>query len=158
MTSSDPLTPRPPTSTPVRTDFGGQSPGVVQTGVSASVRPSRILVVDDEPQVLELLTEVLAKAGYDVLAVGTGSEAVAVAVEFQPHVLLLDLMMPGMDGNQVLQALRESGIQAPAVAISGHPEHARSGFLAVLAKPLNIRGLPKLVAAAVRAGQADVGA
>jgi DNA-binding response OmpR family regulator len=116
-------------------------------------RPARILVVDDEPTVLDLLTEVLARAGYDVRPVATASDAVAVAVDFQPEALLLDLMMPGMNGNQLLQALRESGVAAPAVAISGQPERAGPGFLAVVAKPVDIRGLPRLVAAAVQAGQ-----
>jgi CheY-like chemotaxis protein len=119
---------------------------------AGDVGAARILVVDDDPAVLELLTEVLSTAGYDVRPAAGGSDAVAAAVEFRPHAMLLDLMMPGMDGNQVLQALRELGIHAPAVAISGQPQHAGPGFLAVLAKPLDIRGLPRLVAAAVRAG------
>jgi DNA-binding response OmpR family regulator len=118
-----------------------------------AARPPRILVVDDDPTVLDLLTEVLARAGYDVRPVGTASDAVAIALDFQPEALLLDLMMPGMNGNQLLQALRESGVAAPAVAISGQPERAGPGFLAVVSKPVNIRGLPRLMAAAVQAGQ-----
>ena len=112
-----------------------------------------------EPQVLELLTAVLAKAGYDVLAVGTGSEAVAVAVELQPHVLLLDLTDAG-DGRQSSTpgAARKLASRRPRWQFPVTPSTLGTGFLAVLAKPLNIRGLPKLVAAAVRAGQADLGA
>jgi DNA-binding response OmpR family regulator len=111
-----------------------------------------VLIVDDEPGIVDLLQEVLVEAGYDVRPVSTSVDALAVAVGFRPHVVLLDLTMPGMSGDQVLHALRERGIQAPVVAISARPELAGPGFLAVVGKPLDMREVTQVVADALRQG------
>ena len=100
-----------------------------------------MLIVDDEPEIVDLLQEVLTEAGYDVRSVFTSDEALAVALGFRPHVVLLDLRMPGMSGDQVLRALRERGIQAPVIAISARPELAGLGFFGVVGQPLAMRGL-----------------
>jgi DNA-binding response OmpR family regulator len=113
-----------------------------------------VLIVDDEPEIVELLQEVLTEAGYDVRSVFTSDEALAVALGFRPHVVLLDLRMPGMSGDQVLRALRERGIQAPVIAISAKPELAGPGFFRVVGKPMDMREVPQVVAAALRAGGA----
>jgi len=57
-----------------------------------------VLVVDDENDIREAVSEVLADEGYEVLSAGDGAEALAQAREHHPSVVLLDLMMPGMNG------------------------------------------------------------
>ncbi len=113
-----------------------------------------MLIVDDEPEIVDLLQEVLTEAGYDVRSVFTSDEALAVALGFRPHVVLLDLRMPGMSGDRVLHALRERGIQAPVIAISARPELAGPGFFGVVGQPLDMREVPQVVGDALRAGRA----
>jgi two-component system phosphate regulon response regulator PhoB len=66
----------------------------------------RVLVVDDEPDIVALVAYHLAKAGYRVSTAATGTEAVEVARRDRPALLVLDLMLPGMSGYDVLQQLR----------------------------------------------------
>ncbi len=63
--------------------------------------PARILVVDDEPQNLELIEAMLTSSGYEVLLAGGGEEALRLARERKPDLIILDLMMPGMSGFEV---------------------------------------------------------
>jgi PleD family two-component response regulator len=67
----------------------------------------RVLVIEDERDVVELLTYNLEKAGYRVIAAGDGESGLALARERRPDLVLLDLMLPGIDGFSVCQALRE---------------------------------------------------
>lgn len=69
---------------------------------------SRILIVDDEPDIRELVRINLELDGHDVVAVESGAEAVEYAVGEQPDVIVLDVMMPQMDGWQVLGELKNS--------------------------------------------------
>jgi two-component system alkaline phosphatase synthesis response regulator PhoP len=66
----------------------------------------RILLVDDEPDILEFISYNLKKAGYAVSTAKTGKEAIAVAREIIPHLILLDVMMPEMDGIETCEELR----------------------------------------------------
>ena len=68
---------------------------------------SRILVVDDEPQILRALRINLTVRGYDVVTASTGAGALRAAAERPPDVVILDLGLPDMDGQQVLRELRE---------------------------------------------------
>lgn len=63
--------------------------------------PVRVLVVDDEPQNLELVEAILAPAGYEVLLASNGEEALALTNDKQPDLIILDLMMPGLSGFEV---------------------------------------------------------
>jgi CheY-like chemotaxis protein len=65
-----------------------------------------LLIVDDEPPILELLQETLADAGYSVLAASNGREALAIAQQTPLALVLTDVMMPHMDGNQLCERLR----------------------------------------------------
>ena len=69
----------------------------------------RVLVVDDEKSISELITTSLRFVGFDVRTAATGAEALRVAEEFQPHALILDVMLPDLDGFEVCRQLRESG-------------------------------------------------
>lgn len=67
----------------------------------------RILLVDDEPDILEFIRYNLQKEGYEIRTAQDGAEALRVASEFRPHLILLDRMMPVMDGVETCRALRE---------------------------------------------------
>ena len=66
----------------------------------------RVLVVDDEPQILRFLKPSLAAAGYEVISATTGKEALATAATRSPDIILLDLGLPDMDGKDVIRELR----------------------------------------------------
>jgi two-component system, OmpR family, response regulator len=68
--------------------------------------PVRVLVVDDEPSLLELLASVLRYEGWEIRTAGTGSAAVRTAREFQPDAIVLDIMLPDFDGLEVLRRVR----------------------------------------------------
>jgi two-component system, OmpR family, alkaline phosphatase synthesis response regulator PhoP len=67
----------------------------------------RVLVVDDEPDIVEILTYNLKKEGYEVDAAEDGIKAVKKAIKFQPDVILLDIMMPQQDGVETCRQIRE---------------------------------------------------
>jgi two-component system OmpR family response regulator len=103
----------------------GQSrpgPGVAQTaGMSAEPRlerpdgsPPRVLVVDDEPDLAEVLSAVLRYEGWDVATAGDGSSAVRAARAVRPDAIVLDAMLPDVDGLEVLRRIRADN---PAVCV-----------------------------------------
>ena len=73
-----------------------------------SVPEARLLVVDDEPNIRELLSASLRYAGFEVATAADGQQALALAESFRPDLLVLDVMMPGLDGWQVAEQLLES--------------------------------------------------
>ncbi len=66
-----------------------------------------ILVVDDEPTITDVVSRYLERAGYSTRVAGDGADALRIAVESRPDLVVLDLMMPGMDGLEVMRRLRE---------------------------------------------------
>lgn len=77
----------------------------------------RILVVDDEPQILRFLRPSLTAAGYDVLTAATATEALKLAANKAPDAILLDLGLPDLDGKEVIERLR-GFTQVPIIVIS----------------------------------------
>lgn len=71
-----------------------------------SVRPEKILIADDEPDILEILKFNLVKEGYDVTTAKDGDEAIAKAKQLQPDLVILDIMMPRKNGVEVCEILR----------------------------------------------------
>lgn len=69
---------------------------------------SKILVVDDDPAIAEMLTMVMEREGFDTVVVGDGLEAVKAAERENPDLILLDLMLPGMSGVDVCRTVRET--------------------------------------------------
>ena len=79
---------------------------------------ARILVVDDEPNIVELLSASLRFAGFEVRTAADGQEALEVVRAFSPDLLVLDVMMPVMDGLEVLRSLRAGGSRTPVVFLT----------------------------------------
>jgi two-component system alkaline phosphatase synthesis response regulator PhoP len=72
-----------------------------------TMKAHKVMVVDDEPDILELLTYNLEKEGYEVKTATNGKKAVALAQSFQPELILMDIMMPVMDGVEACRQIRE---------------------------------------------------
>jgi len=70
----------------------------------------RILVVDDEASISDLISTSLRFVGFDVRTAATGSQALAVAEEFKPHAIILDVMLPDQDGFEVCRQIRNEGV------------------------------------------------
>jgi two-component system OmpR family response regulator len=79
---------------------------------------ARLLVVDDEPNILELLSASLRFAGFAVATAADGNQALRVAEGFKPDLMLLDVMMPGLDGFEVVRRLRQDGRQIPVLFLT----------------------------------------
>src|SRR4051812_44937893 len=72
-----------------------------------------VLVVDDEPTIAEVVSRYLERAGYDTRIAGDGPRAIQLAGEQRPDLVVLDLMLPGLDGLEVMRRLRELGETGP---------------------------------------------
>ncbi len=67
--------------------------------------PPRILIVDDTPTNVDILEKRLAAHGYEILTAGDGEEALAIVSDKRPDLILLDIMMPKMDGSEVCRRI-----------------------------------------------------
>lgn len=109
-------------------------------------RPRRILLVDDNADAADAMSTLLGAYGHDVLVTYGADQALAAAPGFAPHVAVLDIGLPKMDGRALAKALRQRlGPLTPAlIALSGHSHvhdrerSAKYGFVAHLLKPVNV--------------------
>ncbi len=116
-------------------------------------RPSspslRVLVVDDHPDLLSMLDLMMQRRQYAVCTARSGAEALAIAPDFSPHVVVSDIGMPDMDGYQMMRSLREKRDLAPfkAIALTGYDYELEgdsaqnAGFDAQLTKPIEFSQL-----------------
>ena len=79
----------------------------------------RVLVVDDEPDMLAGLEDTLVREGYEVITASNGKEGLKQAAENAPDIIILDVMMPGMDGYELCKTLRKRGIRTPVIMLTG---------------------------------------
>ncbi|MBN0048583.1 response regulator transcription factor [Streptomyces actuosus] len=79
---------------------------------------STVLVVEDESSIASMLTMALQFMGFDVVTAVCGAEALAQAARHAPDVILLDVVLPDMDGFEVCRRLRETGVQAPVLFVT----------------------------------------
>jgi CheY-like chemotaxis protein len=106
-----------------------------------------VVVVDDEPDVLDLIHDVLREEGVPVIAVNQPDRAINVAVEAMPKMFLVDLMLPGCDGIELARRLREMGLEGtPIVAMSASKGMLTAAetsalFDDLLAKPFDLSDL-----------------
>ncbi|HSZ36216.1 MAG TPA: response regulator transcription factor [Acidimicrobiales bacterium] len=116
---------------------------------------ARILVVDDEPNIAELLSAALTFEGYQVGVAGTGAEALEQVRAFRPHLVMLDVMLPDFDGNEVCRRLRNQGEQVPIVFLTARDTtHDKVEGLSMgddyVTKPFSIEELTARVGAILR--------
>ena len=107
-----------------------------------------LLIVDDEPPILDLLRETLQDAGYPVLTASNGREALAIAQQTQLALVLTDVMMPFMDGNVLSQRLRAdpSTQHLPVLLMTAtHYAVTMGSATALIAKPFDLDALVALV-------------
>ena len=78
----------------------------------------RVLVVDDEPNIVDVITMALRFQGFTVESAGTGGDALAAVGAFRPHLMVLDVMLPDMDGFDVIRRLRGGGARIPVVFLT----------------------------------------
>jgi two-component system OmpR family response regulator len=82
----------------------------------------KVLIVDDEPNIRDLLSTSLRFAGFSVHAVANGADAVHAAEKGEPDIILLDVMLPDMNGFSVTKKLRSMGINAPVLFLTARDE------------------------------------
>jgi two-component system alkaline phosphatase synthesis response regulator PhoP len=119
------------------------------------VLKGRILVVDDEPDILDLVKYNLDKEGYDVSSVLTGEEALQITQKIHPDLILLDLMLPGLDGLEVCKTLKKQAdtSEIPIIMLTAKGEESdvvtglEIGADDYISKPFS----PKVLIARVRA-------
>ncbi|MBA3414348.1 MAG: response regulator [Chloroflexia bacterium] len=109
-----------------------------------------VLVVDDEPSIRDLIVVVLEEEGYRALAAGSGVFALHLVATEQPDLVLLDMMMPQMDGRETLRRLRQlpEGQTTPVVVMSAAVTAANvgDGVAAFIGKPFDLGALLETIA------------
>jgi DNA-binding response OmpR family regulator len=119
-------------------------------------RPNRILIIDDEPNVRLVFRTTLESTGYQVAEAEDGDTALKALEKATADVVLLDLLMPGIRGMEVLRRLRESGNDVPVVIVTAHGsipdavEAMKLGAIDFLAKPLSPERLRRVVGEVIR--------
>ncbi len=96
----------------------GGGPGQFPREARPSIR-KRMLVVDDEPEVREVLVEYLRGKGFEVLPAGDGEEALRRFVGYHPHIVLLDIQMPGLSGVETLRRIKALRQETCVIMVSG---------------------------------------
>ncbi|NJC71704.1 response regulator transcription factor [Planosporangium thailandense] len=116
----------------------------------------RVLVVDDEPNICALLSATLRLTGYDVRVATGGNEALVAAAEYEPDLVVLDVMLPDLDGFEVAQRLRASGQHVPVLFLTARDAvEDRISGLAVggddyVTKPFNLEEVVLRIRAILR--------
>jgi CheY-like chemotaxis protein len=114
---------------------------------------ARILLIDDDPQIVALLTEVLGHHGHDVMAAADGRLGLKLVAEHHPELVITDIFLPEIDGLEVIWRLRDQP-RLKVIALSGGGqlgdlqflEHARLfGAMRTMAKPLDLEALVRMV-------------
>ena len=108
-----------------------------------------ILIVEDNEKNLKLVRDLLQFKGYQTLEAGNGEEGVSLALAHHPHLILMDIQLPGMDGITALAHLKSEALTAaiPVIALTAFAmkdDRARllgAGFNGYIVKPINIREL-----------------
>lgn len=119
----------------------------------------RILVVEDDKELRQLFVRVLEKNGYTALSAANGQEALDVMDGSYVDLLICDIMMPIMDGYELVRALRDSGLNTPVLMITakGGFDDMRQGFLSgsddYMVKPVNVNEMVLRVNALLRRAQ-----
>ncbi|HET9519353.1 MAG TPA: response regulator transcription factor [Actinoplanes sp.] len=95
-----------------------QASGTSEPQTTRRQAEAKLLVVEDDANILELLSASLRFAGFDVTTATSGSAAVAMARDAQPDLVVLDVMLPDLDGFEVIRLMREGGTRTPVVFLT----------------------------------------
>jgi two-component system, cell cycle response regulator DivK len=112
-----------------------------------------VLIVEDNPRNLKLVRDLLDFAGYRTVAAGTAEDGLELARTHRPHLVLMDVQLPGMDGVEALGHLRADLGDVLVVALTAfamkddRERFLAAGFDAYIEKPLDVREFPHQVAA-----------
>jgi DNA-binding response OmpR family regulator len=123
--------------------------------------PELILLVDDEPRIVKLARDYLEKDGFRVISAGDGITALASARRERPDLIVLDLMLPGMDGREVCRALRRES-DVPIIMLTARAEESDQvvglelGADDYVTKPFSPRALVARVRALLRRSRGQV--
>src|SRR5256885_11676358 len=123
----------------------------------------KVLLVDDDKDLLQLIAMRLSAAGYDVTAVESGEAALASLAVARPQTVITDLRMQGMDGMALFDAIHRDSPSLPVVILTAHgtiPEAVsatRRGVFSFLTKPFEPKVLPDTVAEAMRLSSPPAG-
>jgi len=115
-----------------------------------------ILAVDDEPNILKMISVNLSLEGYRIITAADGETALILFDEYQPDLIILDIMMPGIDGYEVIDRIRKRGSSVPIIILSGKDdinslrEALDRGADDYIAKPFNIHLLLARVRSKIR--------
>ena len=115
-----------------------------------AARP-RILIADDEPDLLALMRETLERQGFDVATASDGKEALAAIRQAPPDIAVLDLIMPGCDGFELIKRMQDLHYSMSVIIITGQAtcdardRAMRDGAVGYLQKPFSAESLLELV-------------
>ncbi len=120
----------------------------------------KILIVDDNESNLEIFSTLLKRSGYETIEAQNGYEGIKLAMKENPHLILLDIQMPVMDGFEALKFLKEqpSTKNIPSIAITSYPmRDGRHGFLNFgfddyISKPINMKEFMSVINRYLRTG------
>lgn len=116
-------------------------------------RPAPVVVADDDPAIIDLLVTALSKHGFEVYEARTGRDALALIRQLRPRVVLLDILMPGLDGLDICKTMRADAelFETPVIFISALDEQSlaevadEAGASDYMTKPLHLTDLLNLV-------------
>ncbi|MCP4501969.1 MAG: response regulator [Deltaproteobacteria bacterium] len=125
-----------------------QSPAPAQTTPKKTQGPAKVLCVDDTPESLAVMCALMKRLKVEVLRAKSGQEALDVAAEHAPDIVLMDRMMPGISGDDACRQLRKNGFEGPILAVTamvGNFKELEAPFSGLIAKPLDMMSVMQIV-------------
>jgi CheY-like chemotaxis protein len=129
--------------------------------MSPDSAPKKVLVIDDEQDIVDLISEVLARDHYEPLVATVWTEAIDAITSSKPDLLLLDLKMPTIDGSAILEFIRKEGIELPVIIVSGFltddvmEDLSQLGVSAFVRKPFKVAQLKAEIERAIGTSEAS---
>ena len=129
--------------------------------MTLTARDTRILVIDDNPNVVDMISTFLREEGYGVLGALTSDDGLKLAILARPELVLLDIGLPGTNGLELLMRIRLMNPSARVIMVTGNTDPAlareafRLGAVAYVDKPFDLPYLKRVIAMALREGAVD---
>jgi signal transduction histidine kinase/DNA-binding NarL/FixJ family response regulator len=144
---------RLPASRSSRNEYAGLLTGVPSDGGDEA--DPLVLAVDDSPGIRDYLEQLFRDDGFRIVTVGDGQTALKAAGEMLPRCIVMDLMMPGIEGSEAIRRLRENPAteNIPVVVLSAYPYRSQAGGDVALPKPVDEEQLLQTVRGLIRGGR-----